>query len=77
MLGASRKSFLKAIHPGAADVSDRLGGSLAVVLAGARSGVAVVETSELIEENDTEKPAGASTGKAKKGGRRKSSKSSQ
>ncbi|OYX29655.1 MAG: dihydropteroate synthase [Caulobacterales bacterium 32-69-10] len=49
LLGASRKSFLKAIHPGAADVGDRLGGSLAVALAGARSGVAAVRVHDVAE----------------------------
>jgi dihydropteroate synthase len=49
LLGASRKSFLKAIHAGAAEVSDRLGGSLAVALAGARSGVAAVRVHDVAE----------------------------
>jgi dihydropteroate synthase len=49
LLGASRKSFLKAIDPAAADVSNRLGGSLAVALAGARSGVAAVRVHDVGE----------------------------
>ncbi len=49
VLGASRKSFLKVIHPGAAEVADRLGGSLAVALAGARSGVATVRVHDVAE----------------------------
>jgi dihydropteroate synthase len=47
LLGASRKSFLKAVHPSAAEPSDRLGGSLAVALAGARSGVAAVRVHDV------------------------------
>ena len=43
------RGFLKAIEPGAAEVSRRLGGSLAVALAGARSGVAAVRVHDVQE----------------------------
>lgn len=47
LLGASRKRFIQAIGPGGADPGDRLGGSLAAALAGARAGVAAVRVHDV------------------------------
>ncbi|HXQ45519.1 MAG TPA: dihydropteroate synthase, partial [Caulobacteraceae bacterium] len=47
VLGVSRKRFIAGIDPSAAD--DRLGGSLAAALAGARAGVAVVRAHDVRE----------------------------
>jgi dihydropteroate synthase len=49
LLGASRKSFLKAVDPAAGRADDRLGGSLGVALEGARSGVAAVRVHDVRE----------------------------
>ncbi|MBI5942600.1 MAG: dihydropteroate synthase [Caulobacterales bacterium] len=49
LLGASRKRFIAAIDPAAGDVGDRLGGSLAVALAGATAGVAAVRVHDVRE----------------------------
>jgi len=49
VLGVSRKSFLKAIDPGALAASDRLGGSLAAALWGARQGAAVLRVHDVRE----------------------------
>ena len=49
LLGASRKSFISMIDGRAATVDDRLGGSLAVALAGARAGVAAVRVHDVRE----------------------------
>lgn len=49
LLGASRKRFIAAIDPAAVDPADRLGGSLAVALAGARAGVAAVRVHDVAE----------------------------
>lgn len=49
LLGASRKRFIAAIDPRAKDADDRLGGSLAVALAGARAGVAAVRVHDVRE----------------------------
>lgn len=49
LLGASRKSFVRKIDPTAVAAEDRLGGSLAVVLAGARAGVAAVRVHDVRE----------------------------
>ncbi|WP_304190200.1 dihydropteroate synthase [Phenylobacterium aquaticum] len=49
LLGASRKSFLKALDPRAASAADRLGGSLAAALAGAQAGVAAVRVHDVVE----------------------------
>ena len=49
LLGVSRKSFLKTVDPTAVSASDRLGGSLAAALAGARAGVAAVRVHEVRE----------------------------
>jgi len=49
LLGASRKRFIAALDPGAKDPGDRLGGSLAVALAGARAGVAAVRVHDVAE----------------------------
>ena len=47
LLGASRKRFLSALSPSAASAQDRLAGSLAAALAGARSGVAAVRVHDV------------------------------
>ena len=47
LFGASRKGFIRAVDPSAKDPSDRLGGSLAAVLAAARSGVAMVRVHDV------------------------------
>ena len=47
LLGASRKRFIQAIGPGGADPGERLGGSLAAALAGARAGVAAVRVHDV------------------------------
>lgn len=49
LLGASRKSFLKAIDAAAADPGQRLGGSLACALHGATAGVAAVRVHDVRE----------------------------
>ena len=49
LLGASRKRFIAAIDPSAKDVADRLGGSLAVAMIGARAGVAAVRVHDVKE----------------------------
>jgi len=49
LLGASRQSFLVKIDPTAMDAADRLGGSLAVALVGARAGVAAVRVHDVRE----------------------------
>ncbi|MDP1631380.1 MAG: dihydropteroate synthase [Caulobacter sp.] len=49
LLGASRKRFIAAIDPLATDAGDRLGGSLAVALEGARAGVAAVRVHDVRE----------------------------
>jgi dihydropteroate synthase len=47
VLGVSRKSFLRAIDPAALEASDRLGGSLAAALWGARQGAAVLRVHDV------------------------------
>jgi len=49
LLGASRKGFIRAVDPTAADPADRLGASLAAALAGARAGVAAVRVHDVRE----------------------------
>jgi dihydropteroate synthase len=49
VLGVSRKRFLRAIDPTAVEATDRLGGSLAAALAGARSGVDAVRVHDVRE----------------------------
>lgn len=49
LLGASRKRFIAAIDPTAQDAGDRLGGSLAVALHGARAGIAAVRVHDVRE----------------------------
>lgn len=49
LLGASRKSFLSKIDRTASSADDRLGGSLAVALAGASAGVAAVRVHDVRE----------------------------
>jgi dihydropteroate synthase len=49
LLGASRKSLIRKIDPTAAKPLDRLGGSLAIALAGARAGCAMVRVHDVRE----------------------------
>ena len=49
LLGVSRKSFLKAVDPTAERADDRLGGSIAAALVGARLGVAAVRVHDVRE----------------------------
>jgi dihydropteroate synthase len=49
LLGASRKSFLSTMDPATAGPADRLGGSLAAALAGARAGCAAVRVHDVRE----------------------------
>jgi dihydropteroate synthase len=49
LLGASRKRFIQAIDPAATAAADRLGGSLAVAMTGARAGVAAVRVHDVRE----------------------------
>ncbi len=47
LLGASRKSFLRALDPSAKTADDRLGGSIAAAMVGARAGVAAVRVHDV------------------------------
>ena len=49
LLGASRKRFIATVGAGGMLASDRLGGSLAAALAGARAGVAAVRVHDVAE----------------------------
>lgn len=49
LFGASRKRFIAAIDPSAADAGDRLGGSLAAALLAARAGAAMVRVHDVRE----------------------------
>jgi dihydropteroate synthase len=49
VLGASRKSFLRHLDSAAKTAKDRLGGSLAAALAGARAGAAVLRVHDVAE----------------------------
>jgi dihydropteroate synthase len=49
LVGASRKGFLRALDPAAADPARRLGGSLAVALAAGRAGAAMVRVHDVRE----------------------------
>ena len=49
LLGVSRKRTVRAIDPSAVDPNDRLGGSLAMALHGARAGVAMVRVHDVRE----------------------------
>jgi len=49
LLGASRKGFIRAFDPAAADAGQRLGGSLAAALAGQAAGVAMVRVHDVAE----------------------------
>ncbi|MGY6628361.1 MAG: dihydropteroate synthase [Oceanicaulis sp.] len=49
LLGASRKRFIAGIDRSATDAADRLGGSLAAALYGARAGVAMVRVHDVRE----------------------------
>ncbi len=49
LLGVSRKSFFRAIDPSAASAGDRLPGSIAAALAGARAGVTAVRVHDVRE----------------------------
>lgn len=47
LVGASRKRFIAALDPGAADPDDRLGGSLAAALAAAAQGAAILRVHDV------------------------------
>jgi dihydropteroate synthase len=49
VVGASRKGWIRALDPSARRASDRLGGSLALALAAARAGVAMVRVHDVRE----------------------------
>jgi dihydropteroate synthase len=49
LLGASRKGLIARLDPAAADPMDRLGGSLALALAGARAGCAMVRVHDVAQ----------------------------
>ena len=49
LYGASRKRMIQAIDPSSIDPSDRLGGSLALVLAAARGGAAILRVHDVRE----------------------------
>jgi dihydropteroate synthase len=49
LLGASRKRFISRVDTACPDAADRLGGSIAVALAGARAGVAAVRVHDVRE----------------------------
>jgi dihydropteroate synthase len=49
VLGASRKGLIRGLDPSAVDPTDRLGGSLALALAGARAGCAMVRVHDVRE----------------------------
>jgi dihydropteroate synthase len=49
VLGVSRKGFIKAIDPAAKSAADRLGGSLAAALTGARAGVRAIRAHDVRE----------------------------
>ncbi|MBS0408280.1 MAG: dihydropteroate synthase [Proteobacteria bacterium] len=49
LLGASRKSFFKAVDPAAVTADDRLGASIAAALLGAQAGVAAVRVHDVRE----------------------------
>ncbi len=49
LLGASRKGFIRAIDPVATEATDRLGGSLAIALAGRQAGCAMVRVHDVRE----------------------------
>jgi len=49
LLGVSRKRFIAALDPSAQDPNDRIGGSIAAALAGARAGCAVIRVHDVRE----------------------------
>jgi dihydropteroate synthase len=49
VIGASRKGMIRALDPTAKEAGDRLGGSLALVLAAARAGAAMVRVHDVRE----------------------------
>jgi len=49
IVGASRKGMIRALDPSAAAAADRLGGSLAIALAAARAGAAMVRVHDVRE----------------------------
>jgi dihydropteroate synthase len=49
LLGASRKRMIRNIDPSAADATDRLGGSIALALEGARRGAAIIRVHDVRE----------------------------
>ena len=59
LLGASRKGMIRALDPSARDPLDRLGGSIALALAGARAGCAMVRVHDVRETAQALKVAAA------------------
>ena len=53
LLGVSRKGFIRRLDPTAKTADDRLGGSLAAALAGARAGVAAIRVHDVRETVQT------------------------
>lgn len=49
VLGVSRKRFIQGLHPSATDAQDRLGGSIAAALAGARAGVDILRVHDVAQ----------------------------
>lgn len=49
LVGASRKGFIRTVDPSAERAEDRLGGSLAIALAAARAGAAIVRVHDVRE----------------------------
>ncbi len=59
LLGASRKGMIRTLDPSAADPLDRLGGSLAIALAGAAAGCAMIRVHDVRETVQALKVAAA------------------
>ncbi|MEM9494936.1 MAG: dihydropteroate synthase [Pseudomonadota bacterium] len=59
LLGASRKRFIQGVDKRAVDAGERLGGSLAAVLAGAARGVSIVRVHDVAETRQALLVAGA------------------
>jgi dihydropteroate synthase len=49
LLGASRKRMIRNIDPSAAEATDRLGGSIALALEGARRGASIIRVHDVRE----------------------------
>jgi dihydropteroate synthase len=66
-LGVSRKGFIRAVDPAATDAGGRLGASLALALAGARAGVAMIRAHDVRETVQALDMQGALAGEAPRG----------